>query len=300
MQPVQQGDLERDSRGIINPGRMLEHVEFRRTPPPADLSGVVEWFWAVQWAVPDGEEFVQSVLSHPTANISVGPVSSRGIDSDAIEATAVGVVTRVDHRRLRGTGWNVAAKLRPGALGALLTGSAAQLTDRIVPVGEVLPVDAGRLVAAMCGRAGEVGQQVDELAAVLRGVLQRADPDRMRMSAVAVRLGSLIEHDRSIRTVRALSELSGYGARSLQRIFAAHAGVAPLWMIRRYRLIDAADAARSGRPPAWSVLAGELGYADQAHLTRDFKATLGVTPAAYAASVQPLPGPGDARRGHPV
>jgi AraC-like DNA-binding protein len=32
-----------------------------------------------------------------------------------------------------------------------------------------------------------------------------------------------------------------------------------------------------------AALAADLGYADQAHLTRDFTATLGVPPSRYAA-----------------
>jgi len=33
----------------------------------------------------------------------------------------------------------------------------------------------------------------------------------------------------------------------------------------------------------WAALAADLGYADQAHLSRDFTATLGVPPTQYAA-----------------
>jgi AraC-like DNA-binding protein len=34
----------------------------------------------------------------------------------------------------------------------------------------------------------------------------------------------------------------------------------------------------------WAALASDLGYADQAHLTRDFTVTIGVPPARYAAA----------------
>ena len=36
--------------------------------------------------------------------------------------------------------------------------------------------------------------------------------------------------------------------------------------------------------PSWAALARDLGYADQAHLTRDFTATIGVPPSRYAAA----------------
>ena len=39
----------------------------------------------------------------------------------------------------------------------------------------------------------------------------------------------------------------------------------------------------SERKLHWGSLAADLGYADQAHLTRDFTATLGVPPSRYAA-----------------
>jgi AraC-like DNA-binding protein len=36
----------------------------------------------------------------------------------------------------------------------------------------------------------------------------------------------------------------------------------------------------------WADLAAELGFADQAHLTRAFTATIGMPPAAYASQAQ--------------
>jgi AraC-like DNA-binding protein len=70
--------------------------------------------------------------------------------------------------------------------------------------------------------------------------------------------------------------------RTLQRRFADHIGISPKAVIRRYRLYEAAEAAREAEID-WGALAADLGYADQAHLVRDFRAGFGVTPAAYAA-----------------
>ncbi len=51
---------------------------------------------------------------------------------------------------------------------------------------------------------------------------------------------------------------------------------------RRARLLEAARRADQGGDVDWAGLAPDLGYADQAHLTRDFTATLGIPPARYA------------------
>ena len=55
---------------------------------------------------------------------------------------------------------------------------------------------------------------------------------------------------RPTATVRRLDDLAaraGVGARSLQRLFTRHAGVSPTWVLRRYRLLEAAEAVRGGR-----------------------------------------------------
>ena len=67
--------------------------------------------------------------------------------------------------------------------------------------------------------------------------------------------------------------------RGLQRLFAEYVGVSPKWVILRYRIHEAVELASPD--VEWGRLAAELGYSDQAHLVRDFTATLGVSPTAY-------------------
>jgi AraC-like DNA-binding protein len=74
----------------------------------------------------------------------------------------------------------------------------------------------------------------------------------------------------------------GMGTRRLQRIFAEYVGVGPKWVIRRYRMQEAAERAGNGAGVDWAALSAELGYADQAHFTRDFSRAIGTSPAQYA------------------
>jgi AraC-like DNA-binding protein len=60
--------------------------------------------------------------------------------------------------------------------------------------------------------------------------------------------------------------------------------VSPAWVIRRYRLHAAAERLTVCPTTDMQGLAYELGYADQAHFIRDFRATMGVTPGTYAAA----------------
>lgn len=281
-------EISRDSRGILDSGRMRETVDFTRRDPPEPLRGVVQWFWTVTWALPPGQEFVQPVLSHPAANLSVGPASTRGEPHDDVEGTVVGVQTRVDRRRLRGAGRNVAAKLEVGALG-LLVPDAMALTDRIVPWSQILPgVPLGALVRSLESDGVDVDAQTEHLMSGLARLVADLPTEQRRVNREVVDVASLVETDRSIRGVADLARRSGHSARTLQRAFRRHVGASPLWVIRRFRVIDAADAARDGRPPSWSEVAADLGYADQAHLVREFRAMTGTTPSAYARSVTGL------------
>jgi AraC-like DNA-binding protein len=79
-----------------------------------------------------------------------------------------------------------------------------------------------------------------------------------------------------------LAAALGTGTRRLQRIFAEYVGVGPKWVIRRFRMQEAADGAGAGTGVDWAALSAELGYADQAHFTRDFSRVIGISPAQYA------------------
>jgi AraC-like DNA-binding protein len=118
-------------------------------------------------------------------------------------------------------------------------------------------------------------------------LLHTVRPERDPLAEQAFALVSRITDDPGLRRVDQLSAESGMTARSLQRLFADYVGVSPKWVMRRARLHEAAEHADSGEPVDWAALASDLGYADQAHLTRDFTVTIGVPPTRYAAA--PLP-----------
>jgi AraC-like DNA-binding protein len=82
----------------------------------------------------------------------------------------------------------------------------------------------------------------------------------------------------------ALHELArhvGLSAWHLIRVFRKATGLTPhAWLIDR-RVHHARELLRAGGSP--SQIAVQCGFADQAHLTRSFKARLGVTPGQYKA-----------------
>ena len=59
-----------------------------------------------------------------------------------------------------------------------------------------------------------------------------------------------------------------------------YVGVSPKWVLRRYRLHEAAAALAREQHRPWADVAADLGYFDQSHFIRDF--TAASTPVAYA------------------
>jgi AraC-like DNA-binding protein len=95
-----------------------------------------------------------------------------------------------------------------------------------------------------------------------------------------------IADDISLTSVDQLVELAGMDKRTLQRLFQKYVGISPKWIIKRYRLHEAIARVQEGAVANWSALALDLGYFDQAHFIRDFRALVGQTPAGYASSLR--------------
>lgn len=271
-----------DSRGIIRPWLMAERASLHRYPPGTQLAGIIDRFWAVTWDVPDGEVFDQQVLTHPCANLTVAPAPP---PSERWVAVLNGVSKRLTQRRLIGKGWAVAAMTTPGGLGALITGDAARYTNRLAPLASAIAVPSE--LASRIEQAGTEEQRVAVLAAALSEVVGQADPARVRAARAVAAVAALAETDRTLVSTAQLAAAAGVGVRTLQRHFQEFVGVSPTWLLRRYRILEAAELARAGTAVAWADVAAQLGYSDQPHLIRDFRAATGTTPASYAATARP-------------
>jgi AraC-like DNA-binding protein len=155
------------------------------------------------------------------------------------------------------------------------------LNDRVVPAAGILGPAADQACAAAMAADADDEAMMAAAAGLLRGRAVVADPV---VEQVAGLVGRITE-DPGLRRVAQLAEVSGLPERRLQRLFADYVGVSPKWVMRRARLHEAALRVEADGPASvdWAALAADLGYADQAHLSRDFTATVGVPPTRYAA-----------------
>ncbi|MEJ7704830.1 MAG: helix-turn-helix domain-containing protein [Geodermatophilaceae bacterium] len=152
-------------------------------------------------------------------------------------------------RVLEGAGRVFGVAFRPGCFRSILQASVSTITDRSVGAQEFL-----------------------------RASLAPPDPTAERVAAIVARIAA----EPDITRVDILADRLGTSVRRLQRSFAEYVGASPKWVIRRYRLAEVSRRLEPGIAFDWACLAAELGYADQAHFTRDFRSMLGEPPTRYA------------------
>ena len=115
------------------------------------------------------------------------------------------------------------------------------------------------------------------------GSRRRVDPDADRAAAERLRAfldGRLFERP----TIAEAASTLGTPATRLARAFTAAFGIPPHAYVDGRRLEAARDRMLAGQPLA--DVAAEVGYVDQAHLTRRFKRFLGTTPGRFAGDVR--------------
>lgn len=247
--------------GILYPARL---PQFHRLPATGAAADLVAWFWIPEWDIAPGRSSRQEIVGYPALNLVVEPQA----------VTLSGATTRASHRDLRGRSWAVGALLRPAAVAALLDDPAAL-------------VDAERTL------------QEPELQEAVVAAMQTGDGHRERAVAafsewLAARVGPVT--DPACHANALVEVLMGEGAadspeeaaarlavsvRTLQRLAHRHVGMSPAAMIRRRRLQEAAERLRLDPDLDLATLAAETGYADHAHLSRDFRAVLGIAPRTY-------------------
>ncbi|RYJ03671.1 MAG: helix-turn-helix domain-containing protein, partial [Actinomycetales bacterium] len=92
-----------------------------------------------------------------------------------------------------------------------------------------------------------------------------------------------VEGDTDVQRVSQVCEKFALTERTLQRLTARRIGLSPKWLVQRRRLHEAAERLREEPRPDLARVAADLGYADQAHFGRDFRAVTGLTPGEFAA-----------------
>jgi AraC-like DNA-binding protein len=179
--------------------------------------------------------------------------------------------------------WYVGVRFRPAMACAVLDIEPAECRGREIPASEI-----DEAFGALERELQDCAAPEQALATLRRTVDARllrhegeAAPARVREAiALLTRGGGLAQ-------MRTVARMIGMSERSLHRDLTRWSGLAPKPLARILRMQRAVAAIRGGRMPIASV-ASHLGYADQAHMTRELKGLTGLTPREILAPVRNL------------
>jgi AraC-like DNA-binding protein len=171
-------------------------------------------------------------------------------------------------------------ELRLTPLGAyrLLALSMAELTDRTVELEDVLP--GARELNERLRDAQEWSGRFDLVDTFLTRRLDASRPTLPELEWA----WRLLYRSSGRLPIRLLTEELGWSQRRLIRRFREQIGLAPKALARVIRFDRAVNALRSSDARGLADVAFDCGYADQAHLNREFREFAGITPRAFVAA----------------
>lgn len=267
-------------RGVLRPADNSGRPASSTAPPSPAVARYVEHYWSVRWEVAGPAR--REVLGHPVIHVTVEHADGKLHGFMPPVALVHGVVRRTFHVDLPPRGWVVGARFRPGGFHALTGLDAALMTDRVVPLAEVVGAEAADALRDEVVAADDAARPMRLDAWLAARVPTAADPADDRV----FELVSTMRDDRTLTRAEHVADRFGVSMRTLQRLLRRHVGVGPKWLLARYRLLDAVaaiDAEDDDTRLSLAELAVSLGWFDQAHFTREFTAHVGVSPLAYRA-----------------
>lgn len=259
----------RGESAILRPTAAAQHIDIVRVAPAPRWSPYVEYHWIVRWSCP--EPYAQQVIPQPSVHVTAELL-------DGAPRLLVNGITREPFVRvLHGSGHVVGAAFRAASFRCVLGADLGAVAGRVVPLGELVGPDDGPVAAALLRPGVTDAEMVSVLERHLDACGVTPDPAADELNGLVRQA----EVDRGITRADQLAERAGVSLRTLERRFTAYLGMGPKWVVRRFRLLDAARAAHAGEATDWAALAQELGFSDQSHLIRAFTSVVGTPPAAY-------------------
>jgi AraC-like DNA-binding protein len=222
---------------------LIPAMDYREQPPPPALEGLVKVRWTLAGDGAADAWIAQQAVPDGCVEIISRLAGRSRWDGDQPARFAVGLAERPEEFEISGDASFQAIRLWPWAWPLIGDRPLAELRGRW------LPFDGPGLDAIEARLAGET-----KLAATGRAILAAA-------------------------TVEQMAHGAGMSPRTLQRWFARHVGLPPRRYLRLLRFHKAFEQVPG--PVSLAEQAAAQGYADQAHMAREFRAMAGV-PAKQA------------------
>jgi AraC-like DNA-binding protein len=181
----------------------------------------------------------------------------------------------------------VGVSFRTGSAGAILGAPASELADCHLPLSSLW----GRRAEELHERLLGTEEPSEAFTLLERHLSARMEAPLLMHPALAAVLASTWVPDR----VSAIQRSTGFSPRHFIALFRASVGLTPKHYFRIQRFNEVTRQLALQSDISLSNVAADLGYSDQAHLTREFRELSGVTPGHYRGRPEsPLHHPGSA------
>jgi AraC-like DNA-binding protein len=170
----------------------------------------------------------------------------------------------------------VRISIRPGRARQVLGYPLCQLTDRILPLEDLLS-SFGRTLCSQLMAEGP-NRAVALAEGALSELIAGQDPNDVPLVSHIVRA---MDND-TFAALDDYADWAGLSPRQLRRLFQLELGIGPKRYLRIARLRRLLSKAQSNVP--WANLAVDAGFYDQAHLITDFKELVNATPNTFQAA----------------
>jgi AraC-like DNA-binding protein len=249
-------------------------------PGSDGLAGIVTAYWRVfgdgscvpsSAVLPDGHVELVFNLGDP-----VGLVGSAfsGLQPDRAVVGPLSKALRLDYRGVVNT---LGIRFHPARGAGFLGKTATELAERLLPLSRVcVRLDHAFAQVLTAHPSVETDACRHALDQVLLDQLRYAlSPDPEVIAAV-----DRLTHSDVMPLVKQIAHESGISSRQLQRRFRTAVGMSPKRFVRVVRFARVWQLASMSSHNTWAALAAEHGFADQAHLVREFR-SFGAEPPTH-------------------
>lgn len=249
-------------------------------PATAGLKRVVTAYWQV---VGDGSK-VPSAAVLPDGHVelvfnfgaAVG-LSGPAFTGDQPPSVVVGPLSQAVKMEYRGPVNTFGIRFHPARGAAFFGQPAPALADKLLPLAQVsAPLDN----AFSSLLAPDWSPESQGARAALDHLLLEQLASSSPVDPAIITLVDRLTSSEDVPPVAQIARDLGLSPRQVQRRFLASVGVPPKQFVRVFRFARLWQIATMSAPETWAALAADHGYADQAHMIREFR-SFGVEPPAH-------------------
>jgi len=261
-------------------------LSFLRLKPSSDLAAYVDNFWFMLGrgpaAMPDGHRILPDGSMEFVFQLG-DPFFERRPDGRWRKQPHLLLVGQMERRtdiKPSGVIHTAGIHFHPAGVSAFVAGDLGRFVNRIVPLGPALGEDLAAVAARL-----RSARTPERRVAILENLLRsRCRPHDEAMADASKRLLKATD----AVDIEAMARAFGLSDRQFRRRFEAAVGLGPKRFARIVRFQRVFEQRLEHDARAWSEVALDCGYYDQAHFNRDFRAFAGVRPRDIIKDADPL------------